>query len=77
MTDQPKDDPLGDLAAAGVAVWLDELSRELLAGGFLQPLVASRQTPGPRRLGRDGAGIHPRTPRIPGQKLRHTAMNAN
>jgi hypothetical protein len=33
MTGQPEHDPLGDLAAAGVAVWLDDLSRELLAGG--------------------------------------------
>ena len=33
MTHQPEHDPLGDLAAAGVAVWLDDLSRELLAGG--------------------------------------------
>ena len=35
MTHQPGHDPLGDLAAAGVAVWLDDLSRELLAGGGL------------------------------------------
>ena len=34
MTHQPGHDPLGDLTAAGVAVWLDDLSRELLAGGF-------------------------------------------
>jgi len=26
MTHQPEHDPLGDLAAAGVAVWLDDLS---------------------------------------------------
>jgi Transaldolase/Fructose-6-phosphate aldolase len=34
-------DPLGDLSEAGVAVWLDDLSRELLAGGGLQSLVAT------------------------------------
>ena len=33
-------DPLGELAAQGVAVWLDDLSRELLAGGELQSLIA-------------------------------------
>jgi transaldolase len=39
-------DPLGDLTAAGVAVWLDDLSRELLAGGGLQSLVADRHVVG-------------------------------
>ena len=58
MTHQPEHDPLGDLAAAGVAVWLDDLSRELLAGGGLQSLVAVRhvigavQLPRNSRLGR-------------------------
>jgi hypothetical protein len=33
IADQSEHDPLGDLTAAGVAVWLDDLSRELLAGG--------------------------------------------
>lgn len=42
MMQQPEHDPLGDLSAAGVAVWLDDLSRELLAGGALQSLVAHR-----------------------------------
>ena len=46
MTHQPKHDPLGDLAAGGVAVWLDDLSRELLAGGGLQSLAAVRHVVG-------------------------------
>ena len=44
MTHHPDHDPLGDLAAAGVAVWLDDLSRELLADGGLRSLVAARST---------------------------------
>jgi len=46
MTHQPGHDPLGDLTAAGVAVWLDDLSRELLAGGGLHSLVAGRHVVG-------------------------------
>src|SRR3984885_4539749 len=46
MTHQPGHDPLGDLTAMGVAVWLDDLSRELLAGGGLQSLVAGRHVVG-------------------------------
>ena len=46
MNHQPDHDPLGDLTAAGVAVWLDDLSRELLAGGELQSLVADRHVVG-------------------------------
>ena len=46
MTHQTKHDPLGDLADAGVAVWLDDLSRELLAGGGLQSLVSGRHVVG-------------------------------
>jgi transaldolase len=46
MTHNPEHDPLGDLTAAGVAVWLDDLSRELLAGGGLQSLVAGRHVVG-------------------------------
>jgi transaldolase len=46
MPDQTEHDPLGDLTAAGVAVWLDDLSRELLAGGRLQSLAASRHVVG-------------------------------
>jgi transaldolase len=45
MTYQPEHDSLGDLTAAGVAVWLDDLSRELLAGA-LQSLVADRHVVG-------------------------------
>src|SRR6202023_2631962 len=37
---------LADLAGAGVAVWLDDLSRELLAGGGLQSLVDRRHVVG-------------------------------
>jgi transaldolase len=46
MSYQPEHDPLGDLTAAGVAVWLDDLSRELLAGGGLQSLVSERHVVG-------------------------------
>jgi transaldolase len=46
MTHNPEHDPLGDLSAAGVAVWLDDLSRELLAGGGLESLVATRHVVG-------------------------------
>jgi transaldolase len=46
MTHDIGHDPLADLAAAGVAVWLDDLSRELLAGGGLQSLVAGRHVVG-------------------------------
>jgi transaldolase len=46
MTEQTGHDPLGDLAAAGVAAWLDDLSRELLAGGGLQSLVEGRHVVG-------------------------------
>lgn len=46
MTHQPEHDPLADLTNAGVAVWLDDLSRELLAGGGLQSLVDGRHVVG-------------------------------
>jgi transaldolase len=39
-------DALADLARHGVSVWLDDLSRELLAGGELQRLVDSRHVVG-------------------------------
>ena len=39
-------DPLADLSAQGVAVWLDDLSRELLAGGRLRSLIADRHVVG-------------------------------
>jgi transaldolase len=46
MTHNAEHDPLGDLTAAGVAVWLDDLSRELLADGGLQSLVTDRHVVG-------------------------------
>ncbi len=39
-------DVLGQLAAAGVSIWLDDLSRERLTGGSLARLVASGQVVG-------------------------------
>jgi transaldolase len=38
MTSRP-DDPLGQLAAAGVAIWLDDISRDRLATGSLATLA--------------------------------------
>jgi transaldolase len=46
MAHHPEHDPLADLTDAGVAVWLDDLSRELLAGGGLQSLVITRHVVG-------------------------------
>src|ERR1700733_334090 len=46
MNHHPEHDPLGHLTDAGVAVWLDDLSRELLAGGGLQSLVITRHVVG-------------------------------
>jgi len=46
MPHPPAHDPLADLSAAGVAVWLDDLSRELLAGGELESLIANRHVVG-------------------------------
>jgi transaldolase len=46
MTKHPQHDPLADLTDAGVAVWLDVLSRELLAGGGLKSLVITRHVVG-------------------------------
>jgi transaldolase len=46
MTSDTSRDPLADLSAQGVAVWLDDLSRELLAGGELQSLVTGRHVVG-------------------------------
>ena len=45
MSHHPEHDPLGDLTDAGVAVWLDDLSRDLLAGG-LRSLVITRHVVG-------------------------------
>ncbi|MFD3806906.1 transaldolase [Streptomyces sp. NPDC058611] len=39
-------DPLADLSAAGVSIWLDDLSRELLAGGELNKLIADKHVVG-------------------------------
>ncbi|MFD3675738.1 transaldolase [Streptomyces sp. NPDC058613] len=39
-------DPLAELSAAGVSVWLDDLSRELLAGGELDRLIADKHVVG-------------------------------
>ncbi|PJM98733.1 transaldolase [Streptomyces sp. CB01201] len=38
--------PLAALSAAGVSVWLDDLSRELLAGGELKKLIADKHVVG-------------------------------
>jgi transaldolase len=46
MTSNIRHDPLAELSAEGVAVWLDDLSRELLAGGALQSLITSRHVVG-------------------------------
>jgi transaldolase len=39
-------DPLDDLSAQGVSVWLDDLSRELLAGGELADLIRNEHVVG-------------------------------
>lgn len=44
MTDVPA--PLTELSAAGVSIWLDDLSRERLATGNLADLVAQKQVVG-------------------------------
>jgi transaldolase len=46
VTTESSRDPLGDLAALGVSIWLDDLSRELLAGGELQFLITDRHVVG-------------------------------
>jgi transaldolase len=46
MTDRTTHDPLAELSALGVAVWLDDLSRELLAGGGLELLINNRHVVG-------------------------------
>ena len=46
MTNDPRRDHLAELSAQGVAVWLDDLSRELLAGGQLKSLIADRHVVG-------------------------------
>jgi transaldolase len=39
-------DPLAELSATGVSIWLDDLSRELLAGGELASLIADKHVVG-------------------------------
>ena len=51
MTSQP-DDILGQLAAAGVAVWLDDISRERLATGNLATLARDMHVTGVSGSGR-------------------------
>jgi transaldolase len=46
MTTDICHDPLAELSAQGVAVWLDDLSRELLASGELQLLITGRHVVG-------------------------------
>ena len=46
MTSDIRHDPLAELSAQGVAVWLDDLSRELLASGELQSLITGRRVVG-------------------------------
>jgi transaldolase len=46
MTTHHDDSPLAALSAAGVSVWLDDLSRELLAGGELAALIANKHVVG-------------------------------
>jgi transaldolase len=46
MTNPAEHDPLAELSGLGVAVWLDDLSRELLAGGQLASLIADRHVVG-------------------------------
>lgn len=46
MNDHIDHDPLGKLSAAGVSVWLDDLSRELLERGDLEKLVADQHVVG-------------------------------
>ena len=42
MTSDTRRDPLAELSAQGVAVWLDDLSRELLASGQLESLTTGQ-----------------------------------
>jgi transaldolase len=46
MTSDIRRDPLAELSAQGVAIWLDDLSRELLASGELQSLITGRHVAG-------------------------------
>jgi hypothetical protein len=46
VTSDIRHDPLAELSSQGVAVWLDDLSRELLASGELQSLITGRHVVG-------------------------------
>src|SRR3984957_16969557 len=46
MTSNSHYGPLAELSAQGVAVWLDDLSRELLASGELESLITGRHVVG-------------------------------
>ncbi|GGX70265.1 hypothetical protein GCM10010515_42470 [Streptomyces fructofermentans] len=46
MSVSASSDPLAELSAAGVSVWLDDLSRELLAGGELKELIVGKHVVG-------------------------------
>ncbi|MFF3886187.1 transaldolase [Streptomyces sp. NPDC001914] len=46
MSVSTSSNPLAELSAAGVSVWLDDLSRELLAGGELNSLIAGKHVVG-------------------------------
>ncbi|MFF4703301.1 transaldolase [Streptomyces sp. NPDC001297] len=46
MSGSAVSDPLAALSASGVSVWLDDLSRELLAGGDLGRLIADKHVVG-------------------------------
>ncbi|MGW0673190.1 transaldolase [Streptomyces sp. NPDC002746] len=46
MSDSTAPGPLAALSAAGVSIWLDDLSRELLAGGELKRLITDQYVVG-------------------------------
>ncbi len=45
-TPQSSDNPLADLSAAGVSLWLDDLSRQRLQSGNLEQLIADKHIVG-------------------------------
>jgi transaldolase len=77
MTHHPEHDPLGDLTTAGVAVWLDDLSRELLADDGLQSLVADRHVVGVTTNPTIFASALSRGDRYNGQLADLAALNAD
>ena len=46
MTDTSTSTPTADLSAAGVSIWLDDLSRERIESKGLQKLIADRNVVG-------------------------------